>query len=108
MRAMIGIDFASFLILLVISAVVSAILHYGFKFYIVPGTASYLSKVVIGWFGAWLGSPILGHWWEGLNYQHVYFAPAILGSFGILILAIDGIKTIARVWGGATSDSQDH
>ncbi len=106
MRAMIGIDFTSFLILLVVSAVVSAILHYGFKFYIVPGTASYLSKIVVGWFGAWLGSPILGHWWEGLNYQHVYIAPAVIGAFGILILAIDGIKTVSKVCGGAASGAQ--
>jgi uncharacterized membrane protein YeaQ/YmgE (transglycosylase-associated protein family) len=106
MRAMIGIDFTSFLILLVISAIVSAILHYGFKLYIVPGTASYLSKVALGWFGAWLGSPILGHWWAGLNYQHVYFVPSILGSFAILILVIDGIKSLAKAWSSAASGSQ--
>lgn len=106
MKAMIGMDFTSFLILLVISAVVSAILHYGFKFYIVSGTASYLSKVVVGWFGAWLGSPILGHWWEGLNYQQVYIAPAAIGALGILILTIDGIKTISKLCGGPASSSQ--
>jgi uncharacterized membrane protein YeaQ/YmgE (transglycosylase-associated protein family) len=105
MRALIGMDFASFLILLVISAAVSAILHYGFKYYILPGMASYLAKVVIAWFGAWLGSPILGYWWEGLSYQHVYFVPAVLGAFASLILAIDGLRTIAKAWGSAPSGS---
>jgi len=105
MRALIGMDFASFLILLVISAVVSAILHYGLKYYILPGTASYLAKVVIGWFGAWLGSPILGYWWEGVNHEHVYCVPAILGAVGILVLAIDGLRTIARAWGSPSSSS---
>jgi hypothetical protein len=31
---MIGMDFGSFLVLLVISLVVSGVLHYGFKFYV--------------------------------------------------------------------------
>lgn len=46
---MIGMDFISFLILLVISIVVSAVLHYVVKFYIRPGLVSFLSKVVFGW-----------------------------------------------------------
>ena len=53
---MIGMDLLSFLILLVIGIVVAAILHYGFRFYVIPGTSSFLGKVVIGWLGAWLGS----------------------------------------------------
>jgi uncharacterized membrane protein YeaQ/YmgE (transglycosylase-associated protein family) len=90
---MIGMDFMSFLILLIISIVVSGILHYGFKYYIVPGFWSYLSKVLIGWFGAWLGSPIFGYWWEGLNYEYVYIVPAILGCLLLLIFAVDFVKT---------------
>ncbi len=90
---MFGMDFVSFLILLVISAVVAAVLHFGLKYYVIPGLASYFSKIVIGWFGAWLGSPVFGHWWEGVNYQQVYFIPAILGSLALLVLAIDVVKT---------------
>ena len=33
---MIGMDFISFLILLIISVVVAAILHYGLKYYVTP------------------------------------------------------------------------
>jgi uncharacterized membrane protein YeaQ/YmgE (transglycosylase-associated protein family) len=103
---MIGdIDFGSFLVLLAISAVVSAVLHYGFKFYVVAGTGSFLSKVIIGWVGARAGSPILGHWWEGLNYQHIYFVPAILGAAAVLILAIDLVKTCSRVCGGSAGEA---
>jgi uncharacterized membrane protein YeaQ/YmgE (transglycosylase-associated protein family) len=89
---MIGMDFVSFLVLLVISVVVSGILHYGLKFYVTPGTESFCSKVVIGWIGAWLGSPVLGHWWPGLQYGEVYFVPAILGSLALLVVAIDLVK----------------
>lgn len=103
---MIGMDFVSFLILLVISVVVSAILHYGAKFYIVPGTTSFLAKVILGWLGAWLGSPILGYWWAGLNYEQVYFIPAILGSFALLVLAVDILKTVREVCRVMSSGSE--
>jgi len=86
-------DFLSFLILLIISVVVCAILHFGLKYYIVPGVWSYLSKVVIGWVGAWLGTPVFGSWWEGANYEGVYIIPAILGSFALVIFAVDFVQT---------------
>jgi uncharacterized membrane protein YeaQ/YmgE (transglycosylase-associated protein family) len=94
---MFAMDFVSFLILLVISAVVSAGLHFGLKYYVIPGLASYFSKIVIGWIGAWLGSPVFGHWWAGVNYQQVYIIPAILGSLALLVLAVDLVKTVGGV-----------
>ncbi|MDI7261605.1 MAG: GlsB/YeaQ/YmgE family stress response membrane protein [Thermodesulfobacteriota bacterium] len=94
---MIGMDFISFIILLIISIVVSGVLHFVFKFYIIPGWRSYASKVLIGWVGAWLGSPVFGYWWSGLNYKEIYIIPAILGSLAILVFAVDIIKTCATV-----------
>ena len=93
---MIGMDFISFIILLIISIVVSGVLHFVIKFYIRPGWRSYASKVLIGWAGAWLGSPVLGYWW--LNYKQVYIVPAILGSLAILVFAVDIIKTWATIF----------
>lgn len=90
---MIGMDFISFVILLAISVVVSAILHFGFKYYVIPGIVSFFSKVIVGWFGAWLGSPVFGRWWDGVNYKEVYIVPAILGSLAVLIFAVDLIKS---------------
>lgn len=94
---MIGMDFGSFLVLLVISAIISAILHFGFKYYVRPGLASFFSKVSIGWLGAWLGSPVFGHWFESIKVKEVYIIPAILGSLAVLIFAVDLIKTKASV-----------
>lgn len=91
---MIGMDFVSFIILLVISIVVSAILHFGLKYYIRPGVYSFVSKVVLGWIGAWLGTPVFGRWFEGVNYEGVYIIPAILGSLAILFIAIDYVKSV--------------
>ena len=88
-------DFIGFLILLVISVVVSAILHFGLKYYITVGWWSFFSKIIIGWFGARLGSPVFGYWFEGFNYKQVYIIPAILGSFAILIFAVDIVKTFS-------------
>ena len=92
---MIGMDLLSFLILLVIGIVVAAILHYGFRFYVIPGASSFLGKVVIGWLGAWLGSPVFGHWLEGLRYESVYYIPAVLGSLALVLLAVDVAKSVS-------------
>jgi uncharacterized membrane protein YeaQ/YmgE (transglycosylase-associated protein family) len=92
---MIGMDFISFLILLIISVVVSAILHYGLKYYVTPGLYSFCSKVVLGWVGAWLGSPVLGYWphrFPFLQYGDIWLIPAILGSLAVLLVAVDLAK----------------
>ena len=86
-------DFMSFLILSIISVVVCAILHFGLKYYVVPGVWSFVSKVVIGWVGARLGAPVFGSWWEGANYEGIYIIPAILGCFALVIFAVDFVQT---------------
>jgi uncharacterized membrane protein YeaQ/YmgE (transglycosylase-associated protein family) len=87
-------SFISFIILLVISIVVSAVLHFLLKYYVRPGINSFISKVVFGWIGAWLGTPFFGHWFEGLKYEGIYIIPAILGSLAILIVLIDFVKSL--------------
>jgi len=91
---MIGMNFVGFLILLVISIIVSAILHFGFRYYVRPGFNSFISKVIFGWIGAWLGSPVFGHWFVGVQYEEVYIIPAILGSLAFLIILIDYTKSV--------------
>ncbi len=99
---MIGMNFISFLILLVISIVVSAILHYGLKIYIRSGYVSLISKVIFGWIGAWLGSPVFGYWFGGLVYEKIYIIPAILGSFSLLIIMVDLVLTVKSASAGKT------
>jgi len=91
---MIGMSFVSFIILLVISIVVSAVLHYVLKYYARPGFASFIAKVIFGWFGAWMGSPVFGYWIKGVNYEEVYIIPAILGSSALLVIMIDLAKSL--------------
>ncbi len=98
---MIGMGFDSFVTLLIISVVVSSILHP--KFYVRAGPGSFISKVIIGWIGAWLGSPVFGHWPEGLSYGEVYYVPAILGSFALLVLVVDVVKSTC----GASEEEEE-
>lgn len=90
-------DFLSFLVLLIISTMVSAVLHFGLHYYVTPGIGSFLSKIVIGWVGALMGTRMLGQWWHGLNYGDVYYVPAILGALAALVFAVDFVHT----WGSA-------
>lgn len=90
-------DFMSFAILLIISAIASAVFHYGLHYYVTPGLGSFFSKIVIGWVGAWLGTLVLGQWWDGLNYGNVYYVPALIGCLAVLIFAVDFVRT----WGSA-------
>jgi uncharacterized membrane protein YeaQ/YmgE (transglycosylase-associated protein family) len=91
---MIGMDFISFLILLVISVVVSLVLYFVLKTHVRAGLQSFLGTIVWGWIGARLGSPVFGCWFPGWNYHEVYIIPAILGSFALVILMVDLVKTI--------------
>ena len=91
---MLGMDLVSFLVLLVISIVVSGVLHYGAILYVRPGLESFLSKIIVGWIGAWLGSPVFGDWIQPINYGEIYIIPAILGSLALLVLAIDLMKML--------------
>jgi uncharacterized membrane protein YeaQ/YmgE (transglycosylase-associated protein family) len=88
-------DVTAFLILLAISVVVSAILHFGLEYYVTPGNWSFVSKVVVGWFGAWLGTPIFGRWLPGMNYMDVYYIPAAIGAFAALVVAVDLVTMLA-------------
>jgi len=83
---------ACFITLLVISIIVSAVLHFVFKVYIRPGMTSFISKVIIGYIGAWQGSAVFGGWLVKVN--GIYLIPAILGSLALLILLVDMVQTM--------------
>ena len=79
-------------VMLIIRVAVSAILHYGLHYHVTPGFWSFCSKVVVGWVGAWLGSPVVGHWPSripALHHADVWFIPAVLGALGLLVVAVD-------------------
>lgn len=92
---MLGMSFLSFLLLTVIGGVVALFYHFVLRMKVLDGTAAIFAKVLIGWFGAWLGSPVLGHWWW--KYENVYIVPALLGAIAAVHLNVMGWKALAQV-----------
>ncbi len=86
--------FEGFLTLLVISVVVSGILHYGVKYYVTAGTWSFVAKCVVGYVVAMFGAYFFGSW--GYSFGGVSIFPAILGSAAMVIFVIDIVKILAR------------
>lgn len=76
---MIGMSFASFLSLLILGIIASIVLHLIVRYKMLSGFDGFMNKWIAGWMGAWLGSPVLGHWGPSVN--HVYVIPALLGAF---------------------------
>jgi len=61
------------------------------KLVIVQTTASrdlleFFADLTFAWIGAWLGSPVFGFWFTGVQYQQVYIIPAVLGASAAVIL----------------------
>lgn len=83
-----------FILLLVISAAVSAVLHFFLDYYASKGWWSFASKVVVGYIGAWLGPTVFGTWLFAVGGVPVI--PAILGAIAILIVAVDIAKMVSR------------
>jgi uncharacterized membrane protein YeaQ/YmgE (transglycosylase-associated protein family) len=91
---MLGMSLLSFLILTFISAVVAAAYHYVIRYRFLEGNDAMVGKLVIGWLGAWLGSPVLGHWlWK---VENVYIVPALLGAIATIHLTILTAKALAK------------
>lgn len=92
---MLGMSFLSFLILTFIGAVVAAAYHYVIRYRFLEGNDAVVGKLIIGWLGAWLGSPVLGHWfWK---VENVYIVPAILGAIASIHLTILTAKALAKL-----------
>lgn len=92
---MLGMSLFSFLILSLIGAVVAVVYHYVIRYRFLEGNDALFGKLIIGWFGAWLGSPVLGHWlWK---VENVYIVPAILGAIATIHLTVLTWKAFARL-----------
>ena len=95
---MIGMSFLPFLVILIISVVISLIVFFwtGFR---IEGCKcrGFCPLVVIGWIGGWLGSPVFGNWFEPLSVGNVYIIPAILGSFAAICLYVGQMNFLQNV-----------
>ncbi|MGB9073239.1 MAG: hypothetical protein WCC22_11275 [Terriglobales bacterium] len=92
---MLGMSLLSFLILTLIGAVVAVAYHNVIRYRFLDGNDALVGKLIVGWLGAWLGSPILGHWlWK---VENVYIVPAILGAIAAIHLTVLTGKALAKL-----------
>jgi uncharacterized membrane protein YeaQ/YmgE (transglycosylase-associated protein family) len=92
---MIGMNFWGFSVLLV-AGVIAAVVHYVARYRFLEGFDGFLGKVIAGWVGAWLGSPIFGHWFERVRIANVYLIPALLGAFAGAFVVVATAKAVAK------------
>lgn len=90
---MIGMSLSSFLTLFIISALCAVSLFNVLKPTGLSKVDSLLMELIVGWIGAWLGSPVLGHWSRIVPSTNIYVLPAILGT----LAAIFACVTLARL-----------
>jgi uncharacterized membrane protein YeaQ/YmgE (transglycosylase-associated protein family) len=93
---MIGMSFGAFLTLLIISAIWSAIVH-GAGYRVLPGVEGYFAKLVMGWIGGWIGSPVLGYWGGVVAGSNVHVIPAILGSIAAIFMQVATLRALSIV-----------
>lgn len=95
---MIGMNFWAFLVLLVAGLIAAVVLHYAVCYRFLEGFDGAVGKLIAGWLGAWLGSPVLGHWFEGAKLANIYLIPALLGAFvGAFVVTATG-KALAKAF----------
>jgi uncharacterized membrane protein YeaQ/YmgE (transglycosylase-associated protein family) len=92
---MLGMNLLSFLVLTLIGAVVAVAYHDVIRYRFLDGNDARFGKLIVGWFGAWIGSPVLGHWlWK---VENVYVVPAILGAIVAIHLTVLTGKALAKL-----------
>ena len=90
-----GMSLLSFLVLILIGAVVAVAYHNVIRYRFLEGNDALFGKLIVGWLGAWLGSPVFGHWlWK---IENVYLVPAILGAAATIHLTVLTGKALAKL-----------
>ena len=91
---MIGMSFSAFLTLLVLGLIGSFVLHTFVRYRVLAGLDGFVCKWIVGWIGAWLGSPVFGYW--GIHMENIYIIPAVLGAFIAPFLMTTALRALAR------------
>jgi uncharacterized membrane protein YeaQ/YmgE (transglycosylase-associated protein family) len=100
---MIGMNFWAFLVLLVAGLIAAAVLHYVICYRFLEGFDGAVGKLIAGWLGAWLGSPVMGHWFERAKLADIYLIPALLGAFAGAFVVVASGKALAKAFSAKLS-----
>lgn len=94
---LIGMPFPSFLVLLIVSAVAAAVVHWGFRYRLFNGVDGFIGQWIVAWLGAWLGPAVLGHWFGSTMVSNIYVIPAFLGAFAGALAGTINAKILTGV-----------
>jgi hypothetical protein len=94
---LIGMSFPSFVVLLIISAIAAAIVHWGFRYRLFMGLDGFIGQWIVAWLGAWLGPAVLGHWFDSAMVANIYVIPALIGAFAGALAGTINAKVLAGV-----------
>ena len=105
---MIGMGFGAFLTLFVISFIAAIVMHSGIRYRFHNGVDGFFSKWIVGWLGAGVASPVLGHWFGGFAIGGQYIIPAFLGAFSAAFMMTAVCKALAkaRMAGAETTERE--
>ena len=94
---LIGMPFPSFLVLLILSAVAAAVVHWGFRYRLFRGIDGFIGQWIVAWVGAWLGPAVLGHWFGFAMLGNIYVIPAFLGGIAGALAGTINAKVLAGI-----------
>jgi uncharacterized membrane protein YeaQ/YmgE (transglycosylase-associated protein family) len=100
---MIGMSFSAFLTLLVLGFISSVVLHALVRYRVLAGLDGFVCKWIVGWIGAWLGSPVFGYW--GIHMENIYIIPAVFGAFTAHFMVTTALRALATT--AAVAPRQD-
>jgi uncharacterized membrane protein YeaQ/YmgE (transglycosylase-associated protein family) len=92
---LIGMPFLPFLVLLILSAIAAAVVHWGFRYRLFNGWDGYIGQWMVAWVGAWLGPAVLGHWFDSVMLWNIYVIPALIGGLAGAFAGTLNAKVIA-------------
>lgn len=94
---MIGMGFGGFLTLLVISFIAAIVMQSAIRYRFLGGVDGFFSKWIVGWLGAWVASPVLGHWFGGVAIGGQYIIPAFIGAFATTFMVTAACKALVTI-----------
>jgi uncharacterized membrane protein YeaQ/YmgE (transglycosylase-associated protein family) len=94
---MIDMHFLGFLVVTVLSLFTALVVHYGFRYRVLEGFDGFLWKWIVAWVGGWIGTPVLGMWFDGFKLGSIYIIPALIGAFAGAFVATAIWKAEERI-----------
>jgi hypothetical protein len=94
---LIGMQFHSFVVLLILSAIAAAVVHWAFRYRLFNGIDGFIGQWIVAWLGAWLGPAVLGHWFASAMAANIFVIPALIGGFAGALAGTINAKVLSGI-----------